>query len=122
MSLQRGGPIPPPPKPGEWEVICGNKEVRIGWPVLVRQAPAAASRAHQALRTDPIPIPETDRQFRLRGKRLSHGTFQGSVLPQWQYEVTSGGRILYLVDAEKRQVILVLASTGHPKATEKFQP
>jgi len=39
-------------------------------------------------------------------------------LEQWQYEVTGGGRIWYLVDDATRTVWLTYAGTGHPKATD----
>ncbi|GAA2503253.1 hypothetical protein GCM10010406_44780 [Streptomyces thermolineatus] len=38
--------------------------------------------------------------------------------PQWEYEVTAGGRVRYLVDEPRRTVHLVHASTRHPKDTE----
>jgi hypothetical protein len=37
---------------------------------------------------------------------------------RWEYEVTAGGRVRYLVDEERRTVHLVYASTRHPKDTE----
>jgi hypothetical protein len=42
---------------------------------------------------------------------------RGLLLPQWQYEVTAGGRVWYLVDGQLRRVYLTYAGTGHPKAT-----
>jgi hypothetical protein len=39
-------------------------------------------------------------------------------LPRWQVEVTSGGRVRYLLDAERRTAWIVHAGTGHPKATD----
>jgi hypothetical protein len=39
-------------------------------------------------------------------------------LGQWQYEVTSGGRIWYCPDPERRIIWITRAGTGHPKATE----
>jgi hypothetical protein len=59
-----------------------------------------------------------DRQHRLRGKALSTREVHGKVLDQWQYEVTSGGRIWYCPDPETRIVWLVDASPRHPKSTE----
>ncbi|WP_440713569.1 hypothetical protein [Gordonia sp. FQ] len=38
-------------------------------------------------------------------------------MEQWQYEITSGGRIWYLVDAGRRTLWFKLASTSHPRLT-----
>ncbi|WP_432107218.1 hypothetical protein [Streptomyces sp. AA1529] len=43
---------------------------------------------------------------------------KGSDLEQWEYEVTGGGRVRYLVSVETSTVILVHASPRHPKDTE----
>jgi hypothetical protein len=67
-----------------------------------------------AFGADPQPNPSTTRHHRLRGKELS--TVNG--LEQWQYEVTGGGRLWYLVDAQKMTIWIRLASTAHPKATD----
>lgn len=42
----------------------------------------------------------------------------GRALPQWQFEVTGGGRAWYLVDHESRICWLKHAGTGHPKETD----
>ncbi|MFD2689139.1 hypothetical protein ACFS5L_30550 [Streptomyces phyllanthi] len=60
---------------------------------------------------------DPDRQHRLRG-RLATGSLGGQEYPQWEYEVTAGGRVRYLVDEARRTVHLVYASTRHPKDTE----
>ncbi len=39
-------------------------------------------------------------------------------MEQWQYEVTGGGRIWYLVDIERSTLWVKAATTGHPKSTE----
>jgi hypothetical protein len=41
----------------------------------------------------------------------------GTDMEQWQFEVTSGGRIWYLVDTAKRTLWIRLATTGHPSQT-----
>jgi hypothetical protein len=40
--------------------------------------------------------------FGLRVLRLASGVHRGVEIEQWQYEVTSGGRLWYLVNTEKR--------------------
>ena len=57
------------------------------------------------------------RQHRLRGQ-LAERLVGGRSLPQWQYEVTAGGRIWYCPDDLRRVVWVVAASTSHPNATE----
>lgn len=116
MSAKRKDRVAPPPGPHEWDMRFGTTEAAKGWEELCHQAPHNLRRAWEVLRTDPCP-PPTARQHQLKGS-LSTGTQDGRVLPRWQYEVTSGGRIWYLVDAERRTVWLQVASTGHPKATE----
>ena len=49
---------------------------------------------------------------------LSTGTRGGRRLPQWQIEVTGGGRVWYLLDEEQHTVWVTRAGTGHPKETE----
>lgn len=39
-------------------------------------------------------------------------------MEQWQYEVTGGGRIWYLVDIDGRTLWIKATGTGHPKATD----
>lgn len=59
----------------------------------------------------------TDRQHPLKGT-LGTRVVNGLELEQWQYEVTGGGRLWYVIDDEKKTVWLTEASPGHPKATE----
>ncbi|WP_217918976.1 hypothetical protein [Actinomadura sp. BRA 177] len=69
------------------------------------------------LRSEPRSRANHQRQHRLRGDLATRG-HNGRDLEQWEYEVTSGGRVRYLVDDEKRIVWLVYASPRHPKDTE----
>ena len=39
-------------------------------------------------------------------------------MPQWQFEVTGGGRIWYCFDDDKKTIWLTAVHIGHPKATE----
>jgi hypothetical protein len=69
------------------------------------------------MRADPRP-PKDHRHTRLRGD-LATRLVNGRELEQRQIEVTSGGRIWYLVDDDHRTVWIVHAGTGHPKSTDK---
>ncbi|WP_254708241.1 hypothetical protein [Streptomyces lunaelactis] len=81
------------------------------------EAPGNTRRRFEALRGDPLSHADPDRQHRLRG-RLAIGNLGGREYPQWEYEVTAGGRVRYLVDELRRTVHLIYASTRHPKDTE----
>ncbi|MEU7031254.1 hypothetical protein AB0A60_31750 [Streptomyces sp. NPDC046275] len=41
----------------------------------------------------------------------------GRFHPQWEYEVTAGGRVRHLVDEERRTVHVVCAAPRHPEDT-----
>jgi dihydroorotase-like cyclic amidohydrolase len=81
------------------------------------EAPGNTRRCFEALRTNPLSKNDPDRQHRLRG-RLGEGTLGGIDHPQWEYEVTAGGRVRYLIDEARHTVHLVHASTRHPKDTD----
>jgi hypothetical protein len=113
---QSGDRVSPPPLPGEWDVKFGDSQAANGWDDLCSQAAGNTRSAWELMRTNPRP-PEDKRHTRLRG-RYATRTYGGRELEQWEIEVTSGGRIFYLVDDGKRTVWIVRAGTGHPKATE----
>lgn len=107
----------PPPVGGEWDVRFGTAEAVKGWEELGQKASGNTRRAFEALLTDPAPPNETDRQHRLKGD-LKSRVLGGEALPQWEYEVTGGGRVRYLVDAGAKRVWIVLAGVGHPSDTD----
>ncbi|MFD8591153.1 hypothetical protein ACFV1B_16660 [Streptomyces sp. NPDC059637] len=117
MSPKRGDDVPAPPVGDERRLRFATNEAAKGWGDLCAQAPGNARRCYEALRSDPLSTREPDRQHRLRG-RLATGRLGGVDHPQWEYEVTAGGRVRYLVDEPRRTVHLVHASTRHPKDTE----
>ncbi|WP_129843033.1 hypothetical protein [Streptomyces sp. RFCAC02] len=117
MSLGRGDPVAPPPVAGEFDVRFATKDAVSGWQDLCRQAPGNTRRAWDEMRTNPAPFPPTERHHRLRFD-LASAVHQGRELPQWQLEVTGGGRVWYLFDQEKRVCWLKLAKVGHPRKTD----
>ncbi len=60
-----------------------------------------------------------DRQHRLRGDLATH-RHNGRDMEQWEYEVTSGGRVRYAIDDGNRTVWLIYASPRHPKDTDRL--
>ncbi|WP_242891842.1 hypothetical protein [Actinomadura litoris] len=112
MRPKRGDVIE---RPHPWTLIAANSGAVKGWEELKRQSRSNLDRAYMAITGDPR---RTDaRQHRLKGALGTVKHREGS-LDQWQYEVTGGGRVWYLVDDEKRTLWLTWAGTGHPKRTE----
>ncbi|MEV0618088.1 hypothetical protein AB0I81_32515 [Nonomuraea sp. NPDC050404] len=117
MSPKRGDDVAPLPIGDEWRMRFATNEAAKGWAALCAEVPANARRCFDALRSDPLSTDNPDRQHRLRG-RLATSAIGGQVLPQWEYEVTSGGRVRYLIDVDRRTVHFVYASSQHPKDTD----
>ncbi|MGI5503244.1 hypothetical protein [Lentzea sp. CA-135723] len=59
----------------------------------------------------------TTRHHRLKGD-LARLDVDGVERDQWQYEVTAGGRIWFVVLEERKTVWVTRAGTGHPKLTD----
>ncbi|MFD0855521.1 hypothetical protein ACFQ07_24985 [Actinomadura adrarensis] len=95
----------------------GTSDAVRGWEELCRHALANTRRCLEALRSDPRSHANHDRQHRLRGDLGTH-RHNGRNLEQWEYEVTSGGRVRYVVSDNDRTVWIVYASPRHPKDTD----
>jgi hypothetical protein len=117
VSAKRGDRAAPPPRPGGFTIRFATNDAAKGWEELCRQTPSNLRTAYDAIESTPCPDPSTSRRHQLKGS-LSSDTHAGQELPQWQYEVTAGGRIWYLVDVAKRICWIKFASTSHPKLTD----
>lgn len=117
MPSKRGDRAAPPPRPADWDVLLHSTEAAKGWDELCRTAPGNMWEAWVIMRERPTRPVNLERQHILRGS-LSARDIKGKVLEQWQYEVTSGGRIWYCPDPDKRIVWVTHAGPGHPKPTD----
>ena len=111
---RRGQQLPPPPGKDEWDLRYGTKE-SLAFAEMEKQFPGNCAEAKARLKT--APTARTAAQKPLRG-RLGTRTIGGVEMAQWQYDISSGARLWYCVDPEKRIVWLTLAAMGHPRATE----
>jgi hypothetical protein len=107
--------VAPPPAPSGWDFRFATNDAAKGWDQVCAAAPANARRAWDRITADPRD--RDGRQHPLKGS-LGTRSVDGRDLEQWQHEVTSGGRIWYCIDDEKRTVWMTDCSVGHPKATE----
>jgi len=117
VTPKRGERAAPPAANGEWEVRFGTNSAAKGWDQLCIQVPENTRRVFDLLRMHPRSVPPTERHHRLKGQ-LAVGAHRGSALEQWQYEVTGGGRIWYLIDDASHTLWIQHAGPGHPKATD----
>jgi hypothetical protein len=117
VSPKRGDRAAPPAVAGEYELRFAESAAADGWEQLARQVPTNLRRAYDALRADPRSKANPERHHRLKGS-LATVQWKGQALERWQYEVTGGGRIWYLIDDDRRTVWLTYAGAGHPRATE----
>lgn len=92
-------------------------EAAKGWEELCRSAKSNTWEAWVVLTERPTSSENSGRHHRLKGE-YSHHKIDGVEFEQWQYEVTSGGRIWYVTDEERNTVWIVRAGTGHPKLTD----
>ncbi|WP_343599040.1 hypothetical protein [Mycobacterium sp.] len=121
MASKRGQSLARPLKRSEYQIRCATREAEQGWQDLTATARNAAVDAWDFLTK--TPRERSDRCHPLRGD-LASVQVAGVTLDQWQYEVTSGGRIWFVVsgspDGRTAGVILLLrVATGHPNETVK---
>jgi hypothetical protein len=117
VSPKKGDAVAPPAVDDEWHIRFGTADAAKGWPELVNKAAGNARRAWDLMRTSPGQN-SNDRHHQLKGEDYSTARHDGRVLPQWQIEVTGGGRIWYLIDEVKHTIWILYASLRHPKGTE----
>lgn len=115
MSKKRGGRVPRPASGGQWELRFLSKRASDDWDKLCQTHGKNAARAYDHMQSDPRA--RTDRNHPLRDA-LRERELDGKRLERWQYEVTSGARIWFLIDDARRIVWFEAVHLGHPKATD----
>jgi len=115
---KRGERVASPPRQGDWELRFATGDAATGWEELCAQAPGPTRDCYDALTRAPRDrSAASSRVHQLKGE-LGTREMKGKQLEQWQYEITGAGRVWYCVDDEHHRVLLTLAATGHPKATD----
>lgn len=114
MPKRRERVAPPPAREG-WDFRYATSDAVVGWDKVCAASPANARVAWERITADPRR--RDDRQHPLKGN-LATRVVNGDTMEQWQYEITSAGRVWYCIDDGQRTVWMTDASPGHPKATE----
>ena len=89
--------IPRPNKASDFLIACQGSSVHKEWLDCLAVARNATNDAWDALTAAPDRVSE--RQHQLRGE-LVFRTYGGRMLAQWEYKITSGGRLIYLIDKD----------------------
>lgn len=112
---KRGDRVAPPPRLGHWELRFAGDSAD-GWEKLVENVPSAALSCYDALSADPLAYSNRQKQLR---DQFGTRVVGGRELPQWQYEVTSGGRVWYCPDKDRQIVWLTEVELTAPKKTHR---
>lgn len=114
-GVKRGDELPPPAEGDEYTLKYATKEA-LSFPELEKQYAGTCADMKRELKTEPGK--RTALKKPLKGT-LGERVIGGRTLPQWQYDIASGARVWYCIDNAEKVVWLTLASSGHPRATEK---
>ncbi len=112
---KRDDPVAPPTRGQEWEIRYADSDAVTGWTNLLSQVPGTLREAWDRMRTAPDTRSPTQKP--LAGP-LATRTHKGRELAQWQLDVSSAGRVWYVIDTTTHTVWGTLATTGHPGATD----
>lgn len=88
---------------GEWTLVCASASVLRDWERLKKRRPEAAANCETHLRKTPL-LRKPGRVYPWRGQAAEG---------RWEFEVTSGDRVVYRVASEERVVIMLFAG-AHP--------
>lgn len=116
MAGKKGGRVPQPSDPGDWTLRFLKSSVSDDWDKLCAQEVGAASASYDHMAK--MPRARGARCTRLAGAMESK-LVDGKTLERWQFEMTGGGRIFYLLDDDRKIVWVEAIHFGHPKQTEK---
>ena len=118
---KKGESVPRPTKRTEWQLVFATRDAEKGWTDLLATARNATVDAWDTLTRRPtVPTP---RLYQLKGD-YAYGTYNGRNYARYQYEVTNGGRIWFLLapaakgDKIAGRVLLERCEPGHPKETD----
>jgi hypothetical protein len=112
---ERREQLAPPPRNNGWDFRFATSDAVSGWEKLCSAAPTNARVAWERITADPRW--RDDRQHPLKGRHETR-LVNGESFDQWQYEVTTAGRLWYCIDDQRQTVWLTDAMPGQRKAIE----
>lgn len=117
-SSKRGGKVPRPISRSEWTPKFGNRNAAKAWDELLNsKLKSVLVRFWDVIVKDPRSADNPSRHHQLKGS-LATRTLKGVELEQWQHEISSAGRIWFLIDDQNQVVWVMEVAPGHPSKTD----
>lgn len=108
----------PDPDPQPWKVKPASAQAHKQWQEAMQREPDMMSAERARLTERPTFRGDNPRWTHQLKHDLATRRVGSDKLPQWQHELTSGGRIWYCIDKEERVVWVTNVALSHPKETE----
>lgn len=115
---KRDTAVPRPIKKSEYQIRFGTHAADKGWQDMLAAARNAVVEAWDFLTRNPHE--RCERCYPLSGE-MATVTLNGVTFTRWQYKVTDGGRIWFVVGKSETHagtVIIEAVHAGHPTATD----
>jgi len=101
-----------------WTLRPASSKALKQWQQAAAEEPDLLRGARERLRSRPLDRRDNPRRLGPLKGGLKVRRIGGKRLPQWQYEITSAGRIWFCPDKEERIIWITFVSLSHPKATD----
>ena len=105
-------------EPGPWVVRPASSSARKQWEQAKAREPELIAELGVRLRERPLDRRDNPQRLGpLKGK-LREKKVGDKRLPQWQFEITSSGRVWFCPDKAERVVWVTKVDLAHPKETD----
>lgn len=111
-------PRPAAPAPSPWTIRPVSERVRREWEQATAAQPELMAALRERLRLRPLDRSDNPRRTHRLRPPLADKRVGDKTLPQWQRELTGGGRVFYCPDREERVVWVTRVDLAHPRETE----
>jgi len=119
MAKKKGSTPSTPRKDDQpWELKPASAKAKSEWDAAKASEPDLMENVHERLCTRPLDRGDNPRRTHQLKGPLAFKWVEEKKLPQWQHEITGGGRVWYCPDRSTHIVWLVKATLSHPHETD----
>lgn len=101
-----------------WKVKPASSAARKQWEQAEAREPELMAALRERLRLRPLDRRDNPQRLGPPKGKLKDKKVGGKRLPQWQFEITSSGRVWFCPDKSERVVWVTKVDLAHPKETE----